>query len=70
MAPGSDILGIGWEELVTAWVALSPSNPQSGCMKMLPGSHLEGEKPITHLRKNNILHRGQELGKGSRHERQ
>ena len=37
-------LGLDGEELVTAWVALSPSSPESGCMKMLPGSHLEGEK--------------------------
>ena len=54
--------GLDGEELVTAWVALSPSNPQSGCMKMLPGSHLEGEKPHHDTYgKNNILHRGQEL---------
>ena len=54
--------GLDGEELVTAWVALSPSNPESGCMKMLPGSHLEGEKPHHDTYgKNNILHRGQEL---------
>ena len=54
--------GLDGEELVTAWVALSPSNPQSGCMKMLPGSHLEGEKPHHDTYgKNNILHRGQEM---------
>ena len=54
--------GLDGEELVTAWVALSPSNPESGCMKMLPGSHLEGENPHQDTYgKNNILHRGQEL---------
>ena len=37
--------GLDGEELVTAWVALSPSTPESGCMKMLRGSHLNGEHP-------------------------
>ena len=54
--------GLDGEELVTAWVALSPSTPESGCMKMLPGSHLDGENPHHDTYgKNNILHRGQEL---------
>ena len=54
--------GLDGEELVTAWVALSPSTPESGCMRMLPGSHLDGANihQDTHV-KNNILHRGQEL---------
>ena len=54
--------GLDGEELVTAWVALSPSTPESGCMKMLPGSHLDGKNPHHDTYgKNNILHRGQEL---------
>ena len=27
---------------VTAWLALSPATPESGCMQMVPGSHLDG----------------------------
>jgi hypothetical protein len=27
---------------VSAWIALSPATPESGCMKMVPGSHLAG----------------------------
>ena len=54
--------GLDGEELVTAWVAISPSTQESGCMKMLPGSHLEGENPHHDTYgKDNILHRGQEL---------
>ena len=54
--------GLDGEELVTAWVALSPSTLESGCMKILPGSHLDGENPHHDTYgKNNILHRGQEL---------
>jgi|ERR1700674_1534702 len=27
--------------LTSAWVALSPSQPENGCMRVIPGSHLE-----------------------------
>ena len=54
--------GLDSDDLVTAWVALSPATEGSGCMKMLPGSHRNGKKSHrdTH-EKENILHRGQEL---------
>lgn len=54
--------GLNGEELVTVWVALSPTTVESGCMKMLPGSHIEGQYAHhdTHG-EDNILHRGQEL---------
>lgn len=29
---------------VTAWLAVSPATPTSGCMQMVPGSHLEGRR--------------------------
>ena len=29
---------------VSAWIALTPATPESGCMKMLPGSHLGGRR--------------------------
>jgi non-haem Fe2+, alpha-ketoglutarate-dependent halogenase len=31
--------------VVTAWVALSPSTVQSGCMRVVPGTHLREVVP-------------------------
>jgi len=47
---------------VTAWVALSPSTPESGCVKFVPGSHTSSivEHRDT-FDENNLLSRGQEL---------
>ena len=54
--------GLDSEELVTAWVALSSVTTQTGCMKMLPGSHHKGKKHHrSTYNKDNILHCGQEL---------
>lgn len=46
---------------VTAWVALSHSNEQSGCMQMLPGTHHEIKKHEDTFGEENILTRGQEV---------
>jgi ectoine hydroxylase-related dioxygenase (phytanoyl-CoA dioxygenase family) len=54
--------GLDPEEVVTAWVALSPANLESGCMKILPGSHLESHIPhVETYGENNMLTRGQEI---------
>jgi len=54
--------GLDPEEVVTAWVALSPSNFESGCMKVMPGSHLESHMPhVDTFAENNMLTRGQEI---------
>ena len=48
------------EEITTAWLALSPSTVESGCMQMVPGSHAWG--PTEHretFEANNLLSRGQ-----------
>ncbi|MFP6731539.1 MAG: phytanoyl-CoA dioxygenase family protein [Alphaproteobacteria bacterium] len=47
---------------VTAWVALSPSTAQSGCMRMIPGSH-QGEMRDHDdtFGEENLLTRGQEI---------
>jgi non-heme Fe2+,alpha-ketoglutarate-dependent halogenase len=47
-------------ELVSAWVALSPASEDSGCMQVLPGSHLQGEIPTanTELNEDNLLASG------------
>ncbi|MFP6683015.1 MAG: phytanoyl-CoA dioxygenase family protein, partial [Gammaproteobacteria bacterium] len=31
--------GLDTDDLVTAWIALSPASLESGCMHVLPGSH-------------------------------
>jgi chlorinating enzyme len=54
--------GLDPEEVVTAWVALSPANLQSGCMKVMPGSHFETHIPhVETYAENNMLTRGQEI---------
>jgi hypothetical protein len=54
--------GLEGGEVVTAWLALSPATPESGCMRVLPGSHI-GEimahEDRYHAR--NMLTRGQEI---------
>ncbi|MCB1971398.1 MAG: phytanoyl-CoA dioxygenase family protein [Geminicoccaceae bacterium] len=48
--------------VVTAWIALSPSTRLSGCMRVVPGTHTERviEHRDTHAA-DNLLSRGQEL---------
>ena len=36
--------GFDGSDQVSAWLALSPANARSGCMQMIPGSHLEGTR--------------------------
>jgi len=54
--------GLEPDDVVTAWVALSPSNEESGCMKVIPGTHHESHLPHTDtFHKDNLLTRGQEI---------
>lgn len=47
---------------VTAWVALSPSTVASGCMRFIPGSHVDELQPHKDsFAPDNLLSRGQEL---------
>ena len=47
---------------VTAWVALTASAPESGCMRVDPGTHLASELPhVERPSAHNILTRGQEV---------
>ena len=47
---------------LTAWVALTASTPESGCMRVVPGSHRESELPhVERPSANNMLTRGQEV---------
>ncbi len=54
--------GLSEPEVVTAWIALSPATEQSGCMKVVPGTHqMELQKHNDTLDKDNLLTRGQEI---------
>ncbi len=49
-------------DVVTAWVALSPSTPESGCMRVVPGTHRR--EVVAHadtFGEGNMLSRGQEI---------
>jgi non-haem Fe2+, alpha-ketoglutarate-dependent halogenase len=49
-------------DVVTAWVALSPSNPKSGCMRVVPGTHRREVVPHADtFGAHNMLSRGQEI---------
>ncbi len=55
-------MGITPVDFVTPWLALTPSNLETGCMSMIPGSHKD---PIKYheetFHEDNILTRGQEI---------
>ncbi len=54
--------GLDPADIVTAWLALSPATPESGCMKFWPGSHkLEILPHRDTFAKDNLLSRGQEI---------
>lgn len=55
-------MGMTSNNFVTPWIALSPSNTETGCMSMIPGSHRNSIKPHDDtFGKDNILTRGQEV---------
>lgn len=54
--------GLSEPSVVTAWVALTPSNRQNGCMRVIPGTHKEGQLPHKDtVDSNNLLSRGQDV---------
>jgi len=53
--------GLETDNLVNVWLALSPASTESGCMSVLPGSHLEQLDHIETYHDDNMLSRGQEL---------
>ncbi|MFT5219790.1 MAG: non-heme Fe2+,alpha-ketoglutarate-dependent halogenase [Planctomycetota bacterium] len=58
----SQYWGLNTDKLVTAWLALSPASVASGCMSVLPGSHLAvamAHEDLYH--DDNLLTRGQEI---------
>ena len=54
--------GLDTKDLVSVWIALSPATLESGCMRMLPGSHLNPPMPHVDTRaEHNMLTRGQTI---------
>ena len=54
--------GLSKDDVMTAWVALSPANLESGCMKFLPGSQTQDHlQHVDTFHKDNLLSRGQEI---------
>ncbi|MCP8938459.1 phytanoyl-CoA dioxygenase family protein [Alsobacter sp. SYSU M60028] len=54
--------GLEPADIVTAWVALTPSTVESGCMRVAPGTHRGGI--VDHVetwQPDNLLSRGQEI---------
>ncbi len=52
--------GLSHDDQVTMWLALSPATEQSGCMRMIPGSHTQGRLEHTTTQDdNNVLFQGQ-----------
>ena len=58
----SQYWGVDTDKLVSAWVALSPATLESGCMRLIPGSHLGPDLPHRDTwHDDNMLTRGQEI---------
>ena len=54
--------GLEPEDIVTAWIAITPSTPESGCMRVIPGSHNRGQQGHRDTyAMENLLSRGQVL---------
>ena len=53
--------GLSSSEVATAWIAMSPANKVSGCMKFIAGTHLQQVQHADTFDKNNLLTRGQEI---------
>ena len=54
--------GLDRPDVVTAWVALTPSNKSNGAMGFIPGTHKKDQIPHRDtFAKNNLLTRGQEV---------
>jgi non-heme Fe2+,alpha-ketoglutarate-dependent halogenase len=54
--------GLSKPDIVTAWVAFTPSTVESGCLRVVPGSHLKDQLPHGDtFASDNMLSRGQEI---------
>lgn len=53
--------GLSSPDVCTAWIALSPANKVSGCMKFVAGTHKAQVQHADTFHKDNLLTRGQEI---------
>ena len=53
--------GLSSNDVVTAWIALSPSTPESGCLRVVPGTHKAQVAHRDTFGEKNLLSRGQEI---------
>lgn len=53
--------GLSSPDVMTAWVALTPSTAASGCMQVVPGTHQTQVKHEDRFDDDNLLSRGQEI---------
>jgi non-heme Fe2+,alpha-ketoglutarate-dependent halogenase len=54
--------GLSKPEIVTAWVAFTPSTAENGCMRVVPGTHTLQQLPHRDtFAPDNLLSRGQEI---------
>jgi non-haem Fe2+, alpha-ketoglutarate-dependent halogenase len=53
--------GLSSNDVVTAWIAFSPSTPQTGCMRVVPGSQARQLGHRDTFEADNLLSRGQEI---------
>lgn len=53
--------GLSSHDVLTAWVALTPSTRRSGCMQVVPGTHRQQVKHEDRFDQQNLLSRGQEI---------
>ncbi len=53
--------GLSSPDVITAWVALTPSVPENGCMEVVPGTHLRQVEHVDTFADRNLLSRGQEI---------
>ena len=53
--------GLDSSDVATAWIAMSPANRVSGCMKFISGTHKQQVQHADTFDQNNLLTRGQEI---------
>jgi ectoine hydroxylase-related dioxygenase (phytanoyl-CoA dioxygenase family) len=53
--------GLSSPDVMTVWVAFSPANTVSGCMKFIPGTHKQQVVHSDTFNRDNLLTRGQEI---------
>jgi ectoine hydroxylase-related dioxygenase (phytanoyl-CoA dioxygenase family) len=53
--------GLSSPDVVTAWIAFTPSVPESGCMRVVPGTHRTQVPHVDTFAGDNLLSRGQEV---------